>query len=157
MPDGGTIWTSADKLEISEDDPLPLEAGSYVKIVVRDEGVGIPWSMLSRVFDPYFSTKDAGHGLGPSISHSIIQKHGGQIGVTSRPGEGATFTLYLPAAGEEAVEVNESAVGSDTSFDIVITDLTIQEGRAARRRSADYSRSTPRQESWSRADTPTTS
>jgi len=73
-------------------------ARKYIKIVIRDDGVGMPANVLDKIFDPYFSTKTKGNGLGLAISHAIITKHGGQIFVTSKPGAGTTFTLYLPAS-----------------------------------------------------------
>ena len=84
MPNGGTLKILADNVEISEEAPIPLEPGIYVKISVEDQGVGIPESILSQVFDPYFSTKETGHGLGLSITYSIIQRHDGHITVTSQ-------------------------------------------------------------------------
>jgi PAS domain S-box-containing protein len=70
----------------------------YVKIVIRDDGIGIPADVLDKIFDPYFSTKKKGNGLGLAISHAIVTKHGGQIFVTSKSGMGTTFTVYLPAS-----------------------------------------------------------
>jgi signal transduction histidine kinase len=71
-----------------------------VRITIRDDGGGIPAELQSRIFDPFFTTKDvgAGTGLGLSISHGIVTAHGGSIEVASAPGEGATFTILLPAA-----------------------------------------------------------
>ncbi|NTV13004.1 MAG: PAS domain-containing protein [Desulfobulbaceae bacterium] len=84
----------------------------YVKITISDDGIGIPASVIGKVFDPYFSTKKEGNGLGLAISHGIISKHGGQIFVTSTPGLGTTFTLYLPASakgGEISAPEKETA------------------------------------------------
>jgi CheY-like chemotaxis protein len=74
-----------------------LTAGDYVVLEIRDHGTGISPEALHHVFDPYFTTKDNGSGLGLSISHSIITQHGGHIDVSSKPGEGTLFTIYLPA------------------------------------------------------------
>jgi CheY-like chemotaxis protein len=68
-----------------------------VKISIADGGCGIPEEDLERIFDPFFSTKKGGSGLGLSVTHSIVQKHGGHISVTSRPGVGTSFQIYLPA------------------------------------------------------------
>ena len=68
-----------------------------MKIIVRDEGAGIENRHLESIFDPYFTTKQAGSGLGLATSYSILQKHGGHINVESEMGEGTTFTIYIPA------------------------------------------------------------
>ncbi len=71
--------------------------GDKVAIVVTDAGKGLDVEELERVFEPFYSAKDGGHGLGLSISKSIITEHGGDIQVKSSPGDGATFTVLLPA------------------------------------------------------------
>ena len=96
MPTGGTITITAENITIS--------TGRYVKITVHDEGVGIAPEYLDKIFDPYFSTKQSGSGLGLASTHSIVRKHNGQITVDSQPGRGTTFTIYLPAAAEDAEE-----------------------------------------------------
>lgn len=70
---------------------------SFVFVAVSDDGPGIPRDILTKVFDPFFSTKDSGTGLGLTIVHRIIDQHGGRIEVASPPGEGTTFTVALPA------------------------------------------------------------
>jgi len=107
MPEGGILKISADNVEVSEEDPLPLEAGTYIRVSVEDQGVGISKSMLGKVLDPYFSTKESGHGLGLSISHSIIQRHNGHMSVRSEIDVGTTFTFYLPTSEKQAVVVDE--------------------------------------------------
>jgi PAS domain S-box-containing protein len=109
MPNGGVLAISAESVEVSGEDAVPLASGTYVRVVVEDQGVGIPENILQQVFDPYFSTKEAGHGLGLSICHSIIQRHGGHIAVRSEVGAGTVFTFHLPASEEEAVAVTEPA------------------------------------------------
>ena len=108
MPNGGTLKISAENIEISDEDLLPLEAGTYVKVFIEDQGVGIPESILNQVFDPYFSTKETGHGLGLSITYSIIQRHNGHITVSSEVGVGTTFEFYLPASEKQAITVTET-------------------------------------------------
>jgi two-component system, cell cycle sensor histidine kinase and response regulator CckA len=98
MPNGGILKISAENTEIAVGDALPLASGRYVKVTVKDQGVGIPESVLSQVFDPYFTTKESGHGLGLSITHSIIERHGGHITVSSQQDVGTTFEFYLPAS-----------------------------------------------------------
>ncbi len=75
-----------------------FQDGRYVQIKIQDEGTGIEEKNLSRIFDPYFTTKKTGSGLGLAVVHSIVQNHRGQISVQSKPGEGSTFTLLLPAS-----------------------------------------------------------
>ncbi len=106
MPEGGVIRIGCENIEAPDRDISPLLQGSrYVKITMRDSGIGISPQIIDRIFDPYFSTKKEGSGLGLAISHSIISKHGGRIAVQSTPGEGTTFTILLPASpvpGEDA-------------------------------------------------------
>ena len=86
---------------------LPLEEGRYVKISIQDQGIGIPRENLQRVFDPYFTTKQTGTGLGLANSYSIIKKHGGYITAESEVGVGTTFHIYLPASEQELFAVKE--------------------------------------------------
>lgn len=84
MPNGGKIQISCANLETAEINNNKAEQGqSYIKIVVRDTGIGIDEEYLSKIFDPYYSTKDIGNGLGLAITHSIIKKHNGFIDVES--------------------------------------------------------------------------
>ena len=75
-----------------------INPGRYLEITVSDEGTGIRKDYLQSIFDPYFTTKQKGSGLGLAVSYSIIRKHGGHILVESSPGSGTTVTIYLPAA-----------------------------------------------------------
>lgn len=79
----------------------PLPPGPYVRISVCDTGQGIPAESLSSVFLPFFTTKRRGSGLGLATAYSIVKKHDGHILVESTVGEGAAFTVYLPAASEQ--------------------------------------------------------
>ncbi|MFH1706568.1 MAG: ATP-binding protein [Planctomycetota bacterium] len=97
MPDGGTIRIGAENLPVTIGNSLPLDAGDYVKVTVADNGPGIPRELQSRLFDPYFTTKKGGNGLGLASCYSIIKRHGGYITVNSVPGHGAAFVVYLPA------------------------------------------------------------
>jgi PAS domain S-box-containing protein len=99
MPDGGIISISCSNVDDASIERLPgTLQGKFVKIEVRDTGTGIPQDIVDKVFDPFFSTREKGSGLGLAICHSIIDKHGGRIGVESTPGAGTVFTLYLPAS-----------------------------------------------------------
>ncbi len=97
MPEGGTLVVAAENVVISERDPLPLAAGDYVKVSVVDQGIGMSSEVMAKIFDPYYTTKLAGHGLGLSITHSIVQRHDGHIEVRSEQNVGTTFEFYLPA------------------------------------------------------------
>jgi PAS domain S-box-containing protein len=99
LPDGGTVAVTARNLAPGDPVPVPLTPGPYVRVTVADNGPGIPPDVLPRIFDPYFTTKSKGHGLGLATSYSILRRHGGHLSAESSPGEGARFTFYLPALG----------------------------------------------------------
>ena len=98
MPEGGVIRIRGGNVMVAEGDPRPLLPGRHVEVVVEDEGVGIAPDDVPRVFDPYFTTKERGAGLGLATSYSIVKKHGGCIAVESTVGAGTRFTLVLPAS-----------------------------------------------------------
>lgn len=98
MTKGGFIKVSAENISISISSGLPVQDGEYVKITVSDTGIGIPRENLIRIFDPYFTTKVEGNGLGLATVYSIIKNHGGYITVESEVGAGTTFYIYLPAS-----------------------------------------------------------
>jgi CheY-like chemotaxis protein len=98
MPGGGRIFIEARNDPLKGDNLPGLPEGPYVRIAIRDEGKGIPDKLLEKIFDPYFTTKSAGSGLGLATSRSIVRNHGGSIRVSSAPGKGATFTIHLPAS-----------------------------------------------------------
>jgi nitrogen-specific signal transduction histidine kinase/ActR/RegA family two-component response regulator len=97
MPEGGSVTISA------ENAASPQEGKRFVKISVADTGSGISEHHLQRIFDPYFTTKQQGSGLGLATCHSIIRKHGGKIRATSTLGEGSTFHISLPASERDGV------------------------------------------------------
>jgi two-component system, cell cycle sensor histidine kinase and response regulator CckA len=109
MPEGGVIEITAENVLVGSRGeaagPL-MEEGPYVKIDIKDHGIGIPEENLPKIFDPYFSTKergaDKGMGLSLTATHSIIQKHHGYIKVDSKPGSGTVFHIYLPACEKNA-------------------------------------------------------
>ena len=101
MPNGGTLRVSCDNFSYTPDTApaIPdLPPGDYIRIAIRDEGMGIPEDCLKRIFDPYFTTKPKGNGLGLATTYSIIKNHNGLISVDSKVHYGSTFTLYLPAS-----------------------------------------------------------
>ncbi len=100
MPEGGIIEVAAEYITIEAGNQqfyVPLPEGNYIKISIKDEGIGIPEKHLQKVFDPYFTTKQKGSGLGLATSYSIIKNHGGHLSVESEIGIGTTFSIYLPA------------------------------------------------------------
>ncbi len=98
MPEGGMVEITARNVQApGKNLPQRLQQGRYVEIVIKDSGIGIPEQYQSKIFDPYFTTKDKGSGLGLATSYSIMKNHGGLIAVQSAVGQGATFFLYLPA------------------------------------------------------------
>ena len=103
MPGGGSIDVSAENITFKENrHPIPAN-GNFVRLSIKDSGIGIPKEILPRIFDPFFTTKTRGHGLGLSTCFSIIKRHGGAIEVDSEPGKGSTFHVYLPASTAVAV------------------------------------------------------
>jgi two-component system cell cycle sensor histidine kinase/response regulator CckA len=100
MPNGGTIQMQCDNVTINTESVLPLKAGHYVKISIKDTGIGIPQENIQKIFDPYFTTKPNGSGFGLSTSYSIVKNHNGHISVESRSGTGTTFYIYLPASSK---------------------------------------------------------
>jgi PAS domain S-box-containing protein len=104
MPEGGKISIKVENLVLGQENTLSFPEGNYIKITIEDEGIGIPEEHLDKIFDPYFSTKLKGHGLGMTTVYSIVQKHKGHIKVESKSGKGTTFYVYLPAAEGEGKE-----------------------------------------------------
>jgi two-component system, cell cycle sensor histidine kinase and response regulator CckA len=104
MPKGGTINIVAENHVVSDVRRLPLAAGRYVMISIRDHGVGIPSNQLSRIFDPFYSTKQQGTGLGLTVAYSIIKKHDGHIEISSDVGVGTVVQIYLPASNKSTVD-----------------------------------------------------
>ncbi len=95
MPEGGTVTVEAENIAADE------QAGNIIKISITDTGAGISNEHLQRIFDPYFTTKQKGSGLGLATCYSIIMKHGGRIEAASTLGKGSTFRLFLPASKQQ--------------------------------------------------------
>jgi len=89
MPDGGSLTVSTES------------RGGRLHLSVCDTGVGIPEENLEKIFEPYFTTKDFGSGLGLTLVYKIVKEHLGDVEVSSKPGEGATFTLSFPVPQKE--------------------------------------------------------
>ena len=104
MPDGGMIRISLENITVGTDELIPLEEGRYVKCCIADQGGGIPEEHIDKIFDPYFTSKEQGNGLGLASAYSIVNNHGGWITVESQVGKGAIFFVYLPASQAEIEE-----------------------------------------------------
>jgi PAS domain S-box-containing protein len=109
MPAGGSIEVAADAVEVGAAPAPALAPGRYVRTTVTDHGAGISPDVLPRIFDPYFTTKSRGSGLGLATVHSIVKRHGGHVEVRSEPSRGATFTIYLPASSAPASRASAAA------------------------------------------------
>lgn len=136
MPNGGIITIKAENTVINSGIYSSLLSyGSYVKISIKDQGIGISKENVNKIFDPFFSTKEQGHGLGLSSAFSIIKKHQGYITVDSEEGVGTTFYIYLPASSklvdsEYCYKTNLSyfpQVGSGGKVLVMDDDSDIQE------------------------------
>jgi len=117
MPDGGMITIRTENVNIETQSGIPLPSGNYVKIVFEDQGIGISKNHLENIFEPYFTTKQKGNGLGLATTYSIIKRHDGHIAVYSEIEKGTVFNIYLPAslndfnASEERKEMNHIGKG----------------------------------------------
>ena len=107
MPGGGIVWLEAENVVLKEADMIPEMEGKAVKITVKDKGIGIAEENMLKIFDPYYSTKKDGSGLGLAMVYSIVTKHGGSVQVKSELGEGTTFFVYIPATD---IEVQKAEV-----------------------------------------------
>ncbi len=108
MPDGGIITIMAQNHQLDHGDGVPLPPGRYVMITIRDQGIGMTTNQLQKIFEPYFTTKKEGRGLGLASCYSIISNHDGHISAESRPDQGTVFTIYLPASDKEIPELAET-------------------------------------------------
>jgi PAS domain S-box-containing protein len=115
MPAGGMLSIVAANHTVEASDCRGLAPGRYLKIVIADQGCGMPAELLPRIFDPYFTTKATGSGLGLASVFSIVKRHEGSISVTSTPGAGTSFELLLPASRGEHDELLEEKGEKDTA------------------------------------------
>jgi len=124
MPEGGDITIKSHIVTLGEKEIPPLAPGRYVRVTVRDQGEGIAAAHLPKIFDPYFSTKAQGRGLGLSVCYSIMAKHDGLISVDSKSGEGAVFTLLFPAADAADIpnELEPAAITTGSGRVLVMDD-----------------------------------
>ena len=105
MPDGGLIVINSENTNIKTNNVFQLSEGPYIKISVKDQGIGIPEKHIPNIFDPYYTTKHQGSGLGLATAYSIVKRHKGHISVNSELGEGTIFTIYLPASPTSKQEI----------------------------------------------------
>jgi len=98
MPNGGKMWIRGANVSLAKGNPFALSPGNYVQVTVQDQGMGIHPNYIKKVFDPYFTTKQKGSGLGLAVAYNIVAKHDGQLTVDSELGEGTTFTILLHAS-----------------------------------------------------------
>jgi PAS domain S-box-containing protein len=123
MPEGGVVGIAAKNVERPDKENRQRTGGKYVEISVTDSGVGIAEKYLQKIFDPYFTTKEKGSGLGLATSYSIMRNHGGSIDVTSVLGKGTTFRVYLPAAeAKNAVRETTEISPSNRRGKILVMD-----------------------------------
>ncbi len=123
MPTGGTITIAAENCTLQPHNSVPLSPGDYVKVAIRDQGGGIAEKHLPLIFDPYFTTKADGSGLGLATVYSIVNRHGGAIKVSSRENIGTTFVMYLPAAARQAASAqHEQKAIQKGSGNVLIMD-----------------------------------
>jgi PAS domain S-box-containing protein len=122
MPGGGALEITAANLSFGEKEHPALARGDYVKVSIKDFGIGIPKEIIPRIFDPFYTTKSKGHGLGLATCYSIINRHGGCIDVESEPGKGSTFHVYLPASMESAAGISQAIVNHRGSGTILVMD-----------------------------------
>ncbi|WP_417910368.1 response regulator [Candidatus Electronema sp. PJ] len=113
MPKGGKIQIACTNVEGTTEIAMPtsLHQGQFVCITIQDFGSGIAPEIMDKIFDPYFSTKPDGNGLGLAICHFVIKKHDGWITVQSELGQGTTFSIYLPAA--QTAELVAAQIGKE--------------------------------------------
>jgi len=113
MPKGGVLRITAKNILMDQRNRVAdLEGRYYVRVTFSDEGGGIPTEVREKIFDPFYSTRDNGSGLGLTTAYSIITRHNGAITVESTPGEGASFDIYLPAMVEQEEEWQETPAES---------------------------------------------
>ncbi len=123
MPMGGGIRIVAKNISVTPASPMsPLKPGDYIRISIRDHGEGIDPAILDQIFDPYFTTKEQGSGLGLFACYSIVDKHSGWITATSEVGEGSEFTIYLQASHEILNEATGRDIVSGTGRILIMDD-----------------------------------
>ena len=134
MPNGGIITIQATNKTLALDEIPSLPSGKYIELLFQDTGTGISQENISKIFDPYFSSKSTGSGLGLAISYSIIKNHGGLITVCSELGQGTVFSILLPATLKQQphpIELEELQKIGARKILLMDDDKTVREIMAA--------------------------
>ncbi|MFC1542112.1 ATP-binding protein, partial [Candidatus Latescibacterota bacterium] len=105
MPYYGTIEISVENFTVSSFENLPVEKGQYIKVSFKDNGIGISCDNIKKIFDPYFTTKQKGSGIGLTSAYSIVKRHGGYIEVESEENVGTIFYIYLPVCDKQSHKI----------------------------------------------------
>jgi len=129
MPGGGVIQVLAENVTVTEHDPLPLKPGQHVKVTIVDQGIGIPEEHLPKIYDPFFTTKQKGSGLGLSSSFSIVRRHKGALRVESGLGRGTKVHIYLPAlpeSGEKKDTERDASYRGEERVLLIDDDVTLR-------------------------------
>jgi len=138
MPDGGDIILETENVTLPKGmmGEIGLKPGKYVKIIIKDTGIGMEGEIQQRIFDPFFTTKERGRGtgLGLASAYGIISNHGGAFNVSSKKGQGSTFTFYLPMTKEKVfappARLHEIEKGSETVLLVDDEDNILEVGKA---------------------------
>lgn len=138
MTGGGIITIKGSNIDIDEENIYGLIPGKYVAIEVKDQGVGISPIYREKIFDPYFTTKSKGSGLGLSIVYSIITQHNGAVDFQSQPGKGTQFTIYLPISDKEMLAPQIEEFGGTGKILVVDDEESIREVAALLLESLGY-------------------
>lgn len=124
MADGGTITVSACNVATIENHGNSNnKENKFIKISIKDTGIGIPRDHLQKIFDPFFSSREKGHGLGLATVYSIVKRHNGSIDVQSEPGKGSIFHVLIPASEKPVITDDEPLTAkTEGSGTIIIMD-----------------------------------
>ena len=134
MPDGGTIRITTEEIRILPEIVSEVASGRYARITVTDTGIGMDPATLQKIFEPFFTTKElgTGTGLGLSTSYAIVSHMGGHIRVSSEPGRGSSFRVYLPHAGTIELNSAEASVLTEEQPIETLTIMVVDDEKAVR-------------------------
>jgi CheY-like chemotaxis protein len=110
MGNGGILTVRLDKQKVGTkqfNGSAKMQKGTYLRLIITDTGHGMDKQTVERIFEPFFTKKEVGSGLGLSVVHGIVSNNKGTIVVESEPGEGSSFIIYLPQHSETYVEEKE--------------------------------------------------
>ncbi len=127
MAGEGRICIKAENISNTTDNINGSLSGDFVRLYIRDEGSGISDEIIGKMFDPYFSTKETGNGLGLATSHSIISRHNGHISAESEPGAGALFTILLPVGKQPLKQSDQVSGGADKNTELPAVNILIMD------------------------------